>query len=108
MDQRQETLQRGRRWGRIAPPSYPAAFPLYRAVSRRQKAWIAAASDRKWEIVLQSGRKWGTVAPSNHDRSGGAPPPPPLRSELCPRGKLAFRGHFEHSLDAKNRLSIPA
>src|SRR3954465_3340108 len=64
MDQRQETLQRGRRWGRIAPPSYPAAFPLYRAVSRRQKAWIAAASDRKWEIVLRSGRKWGTVAPA--------------------------------------------
>jgi MraZ protein len=24
------------------------------------------------------------------------------------RGNLAFRGHYQHSLDAKNRLSIPA
>jgi MraZ protein len=45
------------------------------------------------------------------DRSGGVPPTPPLRSELSSEwdiDRLAFRGHYEHSLDAKNRLSIPA
>src|SRR5919199_3723214 len=49
------------------------------------------------------------------DRRGGAPPTPPLRSESTPSGpcgtsetRLAFRGHYEHTLDAKNRLSIPA
>ena len=60
-----------------------------------------------------SGLEW---RPANEDRSGGAPPTPPLRSELpstfcgyAPnRATLAFRGHYEHSLDAKHRLSIPA
>jgi MraZ protein len=61
-----------------------------------------------WGWVLSSGRKWGTVA-KVMDRSGGAPPTPPLRSEaFTRRGDLAFRGHYDHSLDAKNRLSIPA
>jgi MraZ protein len=43
-------------------------------------------------------------------RSGGAPPTPPLRSKHFPgaQGQLAFRGHFDYSLDAKNRLNVPA
>src|SRR3954454_14315528 len=54
--------------------------------------------------VGASGVLWAPLT----DRSGGAPPPPPLRSNALHGGRLAFRGHFEHSLDAKNRLSIPA
>ena len=54
--------------------------------------------------VGESGLGW---RPST-DRSGGAPPTPPLGLTLLGTCKLAFRGHFEHSLDAKNRLSIPA
>ena len=53
------------------------------------------------------------------DRGGGAPPTPPPRSEFFIRrreargrtgrveSRLAFRGHFDYSLDAKNRLNIP-
>jgi MraZ protein len=57
--------------------------------------------------------EWGGVGYSGRitDRSGGAPPTPPLRSTLFPRRfrawALAFRGHFEYSLDAKNRLNVP-
>src|SRR3954454_2037372 len=54
--------------------------------------------------VGASGVLWAPLT----DRSGGGPPTPPLRSNALHGGRLAFRGHFEHSLDAKNRLSIPA
>ena len=62
--------------------------------------------------MLQSGAKWGTVTTlprgpewrgSSH--SATSVPKPSLPSGTC---ALSFRGHYEHSLDAKNRLSIPA
>ena len=44
-------------------------------------------------------------------RGGGAPPTPPSRLGLLffrTSSPLPFHGTFEHSLDAKNRLTIPA
>jgi MraZ protein len=54
--------------------------------------------------VGKSGLQWPPKG-----RSGGAPPTPPLRSKHFPgaQGQLAFRGHFDYSLDAKNRLNVP-
>ena len=43
-------------------------------------------------------------------RGGGAPPTPPPRLEFKD-GELPlvpFRGTFDHTLDAKNRLTVPA
>ena len=56
---------------------------------------------------LRSGREWGTFATAS--RSGGAPPTPPLRLRtLRPHPSVAFRGTFDYTLDAKNRLTVPA
>ena len=45
-------------------------------------------------------------------RGGGAPPTPPPRidstSTACTTCALAFHGTFEHTLDAKNRLTVPS
>ena len=95
---------------RAGAPAGRRSHPERRSRERNQARRSAGPHrTERWGNVLQSGRKWGRVATST-DRSGGAPPTPPLRSELLLRDmtQLAFRGHFEHSLDAKNRLSIPA
>ena len=50
------------------------------------------------------------------DRGGGAPPTPPPRfdstssatSEAATAWALAFHGTFDHTLDAKNRLTVPS
>jgi MraZ protein len=50
------------------------------------------------------------------DRGGGAPPTPPPRFDSTPSGTrfarlacaLAFHGTFDHTLDAKNRLTVPS
>jgi transcriptional regulator MraZ len=61
----------------------------------------------KWRNVLQSGGEWGTLATSRTGVAGllplrhfGPDTSPALRA-------LAFRGHFDYSLDAKNRLNVP-
>lgn len=51
------------------------------------------------------------------DRGGGVPPTPPLRSSVflfvapqrtgTPTSTLTFRGSYDYSLDAKNRLNVP-
>ena len=42
-------------------------------------------------------------------RGGGAPPtPPPRLIPFTPRDSLDFLGTFDYSLDAKNRLTVPA
>jgi MraZ protein len=60
-----------------------------------------------WGYVLQGGMKWGSVPPARTGVAGllplrhfGPTTSPALRA-------LAFRGHFDYSLDAKNRLNIP-
>ena len=65
--------------------------------------------------------KWGTVCQSGdrveaQDRGGEAPPTSSLRSQLFsdlepPLRKdteMAFRGLYEHSLDSKDRLTVPS
>ena len=64
-------------------------------------------------IVLQSGMKWGRT-PAQPDRGGGAPPTPPPRFDFISPDPndwpwaLAFHGTFDHTLDAKNRLTVPS
>src|SRR5215207_1590007 len=41
-------------------------------------------------------------------RGGGAPPTPPPRLRPSPLALMNFRGTFDYSLDAKNRLTVPA
>ncbi len=43
-------------------------------------------------------------------RGGGAPPTPPPRLGITSMGVplVPFRGTFDHTLDAKNRLTVPA
>ena len=60
---------------------------------------------------LCCGEKWGLLPEASRD--GGAPPTPPPRLTIfwlfgratCP---MVFRGTFDYSLDAKNRLTVPA
>src|SRR5204863_6783619 len=61
-----------------------------------------------WPLVLKSGSMWVTVARSltQPDRGGEAPPTSPPRSYTPSR--LTFRGQHEHTLDSKDRLTIPA
>lgn len=59
-------------------------------------------------VRLQSGRKWGTVAAACRTRVAGLLPPSHPGSVLVDRGTLTFRGTFEHALDAKHRLTVPA
>jgi MraZ protein len=56
-----------------------------------------------WEIVGYCGGRMP-------DPGGRAPPTQPPGFELlsCERDPLRFRGTFEHALDAKNRLTVPA
>ena len=98
---------RGIALSRASPHRVHPRKPLCRAKNRGRRARRRRPSDGKVGNRVAEWEKWGTVA-SPIDRSGGAPPTPPLRSELSWSCPLAFRGHFEHSLDAKNRLSIPA
>jgi MraZ protein len=57
--------------------------------------------------VLTSGDKWGILAAAN--LAGGVPPAAssPVRTFEGGAAELAFRGSFEFTLDAKNRLTIP-
>ena len=63
-------------------------------------------------VVLHCGRKWGTTP--GHSRSGvaGLLPLRHLGSTRLPRFRsvcaLAFHGTFEHTLDAKHRLTVPS
>ena len=64
---------------------------------------------------MQSGGEWGSIAARKQAGVAGLLP---LRdsgrlsrrtsAEEKTQKNLAFRGHFEYSLDAKNRLTIPA
>jgi MraZ protein len=73
---------------------------------------------RSVRAVLQSGGKWVSVAfeLKPKDRGGEAPPTSSLRSQLFsalepPLRKdteVAFRGLYEHSLDSKDRLTVPS
>jgi hypothetical protein len=64
--------------------------------------------------VLQSGMKWGTFTSRSRSGVAGLLPPghsgpknfPAARCKGTP--DMAFRGHFDYSLDAKNRLNVPA
>ena len=62
------------------------------------------------QLELRCGRKWGKFAAAS--RGGGAPPTPPPRLgnyfEPGARTLAPFRGTFDHTLDAKNRLTVPA
>ena len=68
------------------------------------------------KVVLQSGGEWGTVAIELKPRTGVVRLLPPhhsgpnsfrpSRSERTT--ELAFRGLYEHSLDSKDRLTVPA
>src|SRR3954449_9813264 len=61
--------------------------------------------------VLQSGGKWGTLTLRSRSGVAGLLPLRHLGStdSLAARTcALAFHGTFEHSLDAKNRLTVPA
>ena len=95
-------------FGAAQPTSPTGRLRLYEAPLRRSRRRPEAPGRRlggAWCcIVGVSGVMWR----SSSDRSGGAPPTPPLRSDSSPWVLAAFRGHYEHSLDAKNRLSIPA
>ena len=55
---------------------------------------------------------WGTFPLRQPVRGGGAPPTPPPRidsTSLLPDScALAFHGTFEHTLDAKHRLTVPS
>ncbi len=56
---------------------------------------------------MQSGSQWGNVAAIKRPEwRGSSHSATPVR--LFSWVLAAFRGHYEHSLDAKNRLSIPA
>jgi MraZ protein len=64
---------------------------------------------------LQSGRLWDKVADAWHalwNPGGRAPPTQPSGFKASGRRTrtllIAFRGTFEHSLDSKHRLTIPA
>ena len=56
---------------------------------------------------LQSGRKWDSLRAHRTGVAGLLPPshpgPPSFQGTT-----LAFRGTFDHTLDAKNRLTVPA
>ena len=64
--------------------------------------------------VLQSGRKWSTTL--SHSRTGVAGLLPlrhlgsthPAASAPDRQCALAFHGTFDHTLDAKNRLTVPS
>ena len=63
-------------------------------------------------IVLQSGTQWGTFPVRSRSGVAGLLPlrhsgstEPFASLDAC---ALAFHGTFEHSLDAKNRLTVPA
>ena len=61
--------------------------------------------------MLQSGTLWGTFHSRSRSRVAGLLPLRHPGSTELPSLKtcaLAFHGTFEHSLDAKNRLTIPA
>ena len=70
------------------------------------------------EVVLQSGGLWGIVALELKPRTGVVRllPPHHLRSQLFPAlepplrkdTEVAFRGLYEHSLDTKDRLTVPS
>ena len=69
--------------------------------ARRAVCGLIPSCVAKWEKVGYGGfSKWTGVA--------GLLPRRHFGPNSSPRGNLAFRGHYEHSLDAKNRLSIPA
>ena len=66
---------------------------------------------RKAHVVLQSGREWDRLPSAKPVRGGEVPPTsPPRIDSTCTRkaAALALNGTFEHSLDAKNRLTVPA
>src|ERR1700689_4915144 len=60
------------------------------------------------QLGLRCGGKWGIFATAS--RGGGAPPTPPPRlgNQLGAQSVVPFRGTFDHTLDAKNRLTVPA
>ena len=92
-----------RRASRALPP---ATNPLREPNPPPRRATGQPRRTERWGRVLLGGTKWVRWRQAT-DRVAGLLPAPPSRSELllC---HLAFLGHFEHSLDAKNRLSIPA
>jgi transcriptional regulator MraZ len=91
------------------PPLISADFPLCRAKKRWPPTAIDHASDGK---VGNGVAEWGKVGYGGDTQTTGVAGLLPLRhsglNSLPGTCALAFRGHFEHSLDVKNRLSIPA
>ena len=88
------------------PTRRSAVNPLCRAKSCPGCNAQAAAPDGKvgkWWLVGNSGVRWHHQMTEWRGSSHSA-----TRSNFCGDMTLAFRGHFEHSLDAKNRLAIPA
>ena len=76
------------------------------------RAAAAVVRGHLWERVCNWGCLVGEsgVRSPTADRGGGAPPTPPPRPAdlLRARCSMAFRGTFDYTLDAKNRLTVPA
>ncbi len=106
---------------RALHPDVQCARPAGYAGSRsRSGFWPcegsgAGRSDGKVGLCVAEWEKVGYSAGALEDRGGRAPPTQSPRSvhfrrrawTSTPPAPLAFRGHFDYSLDAKHRLNVP-
>src|SRR3954453_17955408 len=100
-------LQPAARLTRLLTHRLPRApMPLAERNIRLHRPPLQTRRTQKWRNVLQSGRRWGSVSITCTGRGGGAPPPPPPRPKQDQVQWMAFRGQFDYSLDAKNRLNV--
>ena len=104
--------------GRLQPCLHRGAGRSCTALLPEKRMFAGALGVRcdagaaRWERLCIGGCKVGESGLCSRaaSRGGGAPPTPPPRlglqaweSQLVP-----FRGTFDHTLDAKNRLTVPA
>lgn len=95
----------------LVPPGKYPHNELFRSSIRPAFKRCGTNADKgvaEWDEVGYNSR----VQP---DRGGGVPPTPPPRFDSSPSDAppdrpwtLAFHGTFDHTLDAKNRLTVPS
>ena len=106
--QRRRRPRRGR--SRAGVESLDGSCDSGHPACRRPGARRRRRCGRMWGVVLQSGMKWVRFPPRGPGWRGSSHSSTPARtpfSQRIGRSQMDFQGTHEHTLDAKNRLTIP-